>query len=146
MGEFPRCELTDVELTDSIPIVRAVMNAIEALVIVVDLEGRIVLFNRMCQKASGYSFQEAKGMPFWKLLLPEELEQAEAAFKRLKSGNFPDRLVNHWVAKDGTRRLIRWSNTAVLDASGSVKYLIGTGIDITGLNAGNELPVGADTG
>jgi PAS domain S-box-containing protein len=146
MGEIPRCELTDVELTDSIPIVTAVMNAIEALVIVVDLEGRIILFNRMCQKASGYSFQEAKGMPFWKLLLPEELEQTEVAFKKLKSGDFPGRHVNHWVAKDGTRRLIRWSNTGVLDASGSVKYIIGTGIDITDFKAGNELPDGPVTG
>jgi PAS domain S-box-containing protein len=146
MEEFQRCELTDVELTDSIPIVRAVMNAIEALVIVVDLEGHIVLFNRMCQKASGYSFQEAKGMPFWKLLLPEELEQVEVAFKKLKSGNFPGRHVNHWVGKDGTRRLIRWSNTGVLDASGSVKYIIGTGIDITALKADNELPDGPATG
>jgi PAS domain S-box-containing protein len=131
MGELRRCELTDVELTDSIPIVKAVMNAIEALVIVVDLEGRIVLFNRMCQEASGYSFQEAKGMPFWKLLLPEEVEQVEVAFQRLKSGDFPGHHVNHWVAKDGSRRLIRWSNTAVLDVAGSVKYVIGTGIEIT---------------
>ncbi|MCI0623298.1 MAG: PAS domain-containing protein [Acidobacteria bacterium] len=131
MDEFRKCELTDVELTDSIPIVKAVMNAIEALVIVVDLEGRIVLFNRMCQESTGYSFQEAKGMPFWKLLLPEELEQVKAAFQLLKSGDFPGQHVNHWVAKDGTRRRIRWSNSAVLDASGSVKYLIGTGIDIT---------------
>jgi PAS domain S-box-containing protein len=146
MEEFLKCELTDVELTDSIPIVTAVMNAIEALVIVVDLEGRIVLFNHMCQKASGYSFQEAKGMSFWRLLVPEELEQVEVAFEKLKSGNFPGRHVNHWVAKDGTRRLIRWSNTGVLDASGSVKYIIGTGIDITGLKVDNELPDGPVTG
>jgi hypothetical protein len=54
--------------------------------------------------------------------------------------------VNHWVAKDGTRRLIRWSNTGVLDASGSVKYIIGTGIDITALKVENELPDGPVTG
>jgi PAS domain S-box-containing protein len=137
-----KCELTDVDLIDSIPIITAVMNAIEAFVVVMDLEGSIILFNRICQQATGYSFQEAKGMPFWKLLLPEELEAVQAVFKKLKSGDFPDQHVNHWVAKDGTRRLIRWSNAAVLDASGSVKYIIGTGIDITELKAGKDQPAG----
>src|SRR5688572_13569680 len=108
MGGILKCELTDVDLTDSISIVRAVMNAIEAFVIVLDFEGRIVLFNRVCQKATGYSFQEAKGMHFWKLLLPEEFEQVREAFKKLRSGDFPGQHVNHWLAKDGTQKLIRW--------------------------------------
>jgi diguanylate cyclase (GGDEF)-like protein/PAS domain S-box-containing protein len=42
-----------------------------------------------------------------------------------------DSYESHWVAKDGTHRRIAWSNTALLDASGSVKYIICTGTDIT---------------
>jgi len=38
---------------------------------------------------------------------------------------------NHWVAKDGSRRLIAWSNTVLLDDAGEVENIIGTGIDIT---------------
>lgn len=107
------------------------MDAIEVLVIVLDTEGRIVLFNHRCQNASGYSFDEAKGMYVWDLLLPAELEGVRSVFNKLSTGKFPAKHENHWVAKDGTRRLIRWSNTAVLDPSGSVKHIIGTGIDIT---------------
>ena len=131
MDRMRKCELTEVELRDCVPIVTAVMDAIEALVIVLDTEGRIVLFNHRCQKASGYSFDEAKGMYLWDLLLPAELEGVRSAFNKLSSGLFPDKYENNWVAKDGSCRLIRWSNTAVLDASGSVRYIIGTGIDIT---------------
>jgi hypothetical protein len=38
---------------------------------------------------------------------------------------------NYWVTKDGRRRLIAWSNTALLGPDGAVEYVIGTGIDIT---------------
>jgi PAS domain S-box-containing protein len=126
-----KCELTEVDLRDCVPIVKAVMDAIEALVVVLDTEGRIVLFNHRCQEVTGYSFDEAKGMYLWNLLLPSELEGVRSVFQKLSSGLFPGKYENYWVAKDGTHRLIRWSNTAVLDAFGSVKHVIGTGIDIT---------------
>jgi PAS domain-containing protein len=91
MDATRKFELTDVDLRDGVPIVTAVMDAIEALVIVLDTEARIVL----------------------------------------SSGQFPGKHENYWVTKDGRRRFIRWSNSAVLDGSGSVKYIIGTGFDIT---------------
>jgi PAS domain S-box-containing protein len=131
MDTMRKCELTEVDLRDSVPIVAAVMDAIEALVIVLDTEARIVLFNHRCQKLSGYSFDEAKGMYLWELLLPEELEEVRSVFNKLSAGLFPGKHENYWVAKDGSRRLIRWSNAAVVDASGSVKHIVGTGIDIT---------------
>ncbi len=131
MDTMRRCELTDVDLKDCVPIVTAVMDAIEALIIVLDTEARVVLFNRRCQETTGYSFDEAKGMYLWDLLQPAELEEVKSVFDKLRTGQFPGKHENYWVTKDGSRRLIRWSNTAVLDASGSVKYVIGTGIDIT---------------
>jgi PAS domain S-box-containing protein len=123
--------LTDVDFRDCVPIITAVMNAIEALVIVLDTDGRIVLFNHRCQAATGYSFDETKDMYLWDLLIPAELEEVRSVFKELSVGQFPNKHENYWVTKDGDRRLIRWSNTAVLDASGSVKYIIGTGFDVT---------------
>ena len=131
MDTMRKCELTEVDLRDCIPIVTAVMDAIEALVVVFDTEARIVLFNHRCQEVSGYSFDEAKGMHLWDFLLPAELEGVKSVFNKLSTGQFPGKHENYWVAKDGSRRLIRWSNTSVVDASGSVRYIIGTGIDIT---------------
>lgn len=70
-------------------------------------------------------------MHLWDFLQPAELEEVKSVFNKLSAGQFPGKHENYWVTKDGNRRLIRWSNTAVLDASGSVKYIIGTGTDIT---------------
>ena len=131
MDTMRKCELTEVDLRDCVPIVTAVMDAIEALIIVLDTEARVVLFNHRCQETTGYSFDEAKGMHLWDLLQPAELEEVKSVFEKLSAGQFPGKHQNYWVTKDGSRRLIRWSNTAVLDASGSVKYIIGTGTDIT---------------
>jgi PAS domain S-box-containing protein len=131
MVTMRKCELTEVELRDGVPIVRAVMDAIETLIVVLDPDARVVLFNHRCQEATGYSFDEAKGMYLWDLLQAEELQEVKSVFENLSAGQFPSKHENFWVTKDGSRRLIRWSNTAVLDASGAVKYIVGTGIDIT---------------
>ncbi len=110
----------------------AVLDTVGALVVVLDREGRIVRFNRASQQTSGYSFEEVKGRNFMDLLLvPEEVAGVKAVFEQLRAGQFPNRYENYWVAKDGRRRLIAWCNTVVLDRDGAVKYVIGTGIDIT---------------
>jgi diguanylate cyclase (GGDEF)-like protein/PAS domain S-box-containing protein len=110
----------------------AIIDTVETLVVVLDRQGRIIRFNRACEQITNYSFEEVKNKTFWDLfLIPEEVELVKANFKQLQAGNFPSKNENYWVTKDGSHRLIAWSNTALLDADGSVEYIIGTGIDIT---------------
>jgi PAS domain S-box-containing protein len=110
----------------------ALVDTVRALVVVLDREGRIVRFNKVCQEATGYSFDEVRGRRIWEfLLVPEEAEQVKRVFRRLKAGQFPNQFENYWVTKTGERRLISWSNTALMDDNGAVDFVIGTGIDIT---------------
>ena len=44
---------------------------------------------------------------------------------------FPLQRENAWVAKDGSHRLIAWSNTVLRDDRGHIEYIVATGIDIT---------------
>jgi PAS domain S-box-containing protein len=112
-------------------LVEAVLDTVGALVVMLDREGRIIRFNAACERITGYSFDEIQRQPFWDLLLlPEEIERVKGVFDRLMAGNFPNQSENYWKTKDGSR-LIAWSNTALLDADGSVEYVIATGIDIT---------------
>ncbi len=112
--------------------ISAVLSTAGALVIVLDREGRIVRFNRACEQLTSYSFEEVQGKHFWDLfLIPEEVDPVKAVFAELRSGHFPNKHENYWITKDGSRHLIMWSNTALLDHEGSVEYVIGTGIDIT---------------
>ena len=112
--------------------VAAVLKTVGALVVVLDRQGRIVSFNRACEETTGYSFAEVKGRCFWDFLLAaEETEQVKAIFAQLRAGQFPNEHENYWVAKDGNRRLIHWTNECLTDSSGAVEYVIGTGIDVT---------------
>jgi light-regulated signal transduction histidine kinase (bacteriophytochrome) len=73
-----------------------------------------------------------KNRPFWEVFpAPEEVEAVQEAFFDLIAGDFSQSWQIDWVAKDGSRRLIAWSNTAFLREDGSVEYVIGTGIDIS---------------
>ncbi len=63
--------------------------------------------------------------------MPEEAEETKEVFQKLTFGEFPSVNKNHWVTRDGDRRLFSWSNTVLKDDQGQVLYVIGTGIDIT---------------
>ena len=112
--------------------VSAVLETEGALVAVLDTAGRIVRFNRACEQTTGYSFEEIKGRPFWEVfLLPEETDRIRGVFEQLCAGCFPNSAENFWRTKNQDLRLISWSNTALVDASGRVEHIIATGIDIT---------------
>lgn len=111
--------------------ISAVLDAAkDLLVVVLDREGRIVEFNRACQHLTGYSAEEVKGRKPWEFLIPgNEREKTQKLFERLVAGR-TNQAENHWIAKNGRRLLIRWSNSPVV-IDGSVESIIGTGIDHT---------------
>ena len=112
--------------------VSALLNTSGALVVVLDREGCIVRFNPACERATGYAVAEVQGKRFWDLfLVPEEMAPVKNAFEKLCSGHLPNHYENYWLARDGDRRLIAWSNSALTDDQGSVEYVISVGIDIT---------------
>jgi PAS domain S-box-containing protein len=110
----------------------AILDVVGALVVVLDREGRIVHFNRACEELTGYAFAEVKDRNLWDLfLIPEELEPVKRVFERLRAGDFPLDFENYWLTRDGQKRLIAWSNTALVAEDGGIEHVIGTGIDIT---------------
>ena len=112
--------------------IAAVLDTVGALVIVLDRQGRVVRCNSECERVSGYRADELVGAPIWTRLLPEDEQRSvQAVFEELLAGNFPNCCENRWLHRQGTERLIAWSNTALLDEHGEVEFVIGTGIDIT---------------
>jgi PAS domain S-box-containing protein len=113
-------------------VVSAILDTVGALVVVLDLEGRIVRFNRACEQATGCSFAEVKGEHIWDLfMVPEEIECFQTIFYRLRNGERSNDHESHWVNRSGERRLIAWSSAVLREDSGAVTHVIATGIDVT---------------
>ncbi|YAG16270.1 histidine kinase [Nostoc sp. DSM 114161] len=112
--------------------VSAVLNVADALVVVLDCQGRIVRFNHTCEQTTGYSFDEVKGKFIWDvLLLPEKSECIKALFENFAYKELPNRYETDLISKDSDRRIISWSNNVLLNNCDRVEYIVCTGTDIT---------------
>lgn len=111
----------------------AVLDTIATLVVVHDRQGRVIRFNKAAEKLTGYTAAEMKGRYVWDcLIVPEEKTAVKAIFSELAYQAIPNQYEGHWVIKDGTHRLIAWSNTILFDREHQrVEYVIGTGTDVT---------------
>ena len=117
----------------------SIVATTKALIILLDIDGRVVMFNPACEHLTGYRFEEVKGCTVWDFLLtPEEREPVKALFNDLRAGHFPNTFQNYWVTRSGALRFIEWSNSAVTDERGHVTHIIGTGIDVTEKRAADQ--------
>lgn len=131
--EITERKQTEVLLEQERDFISATLNTVGALVCVLDREGRIVRFNRECERTTGYLFEEVRNKPFWEILLPsEEINSVKVEFNKLvQSTHFSSHYENQWLTRAGEPRLITWSSTSLLNQDGEVEYVIGTGIDRT---------------
>ncbi len=110
----------------------AIVETVSALIAVFDLDGHVVRFNRACEKTTGYSYDEVKGRPFWEIFRTDgEADSTKAIFFSLCAGQFPGSHESYWSTKSGVKRLIQWATTCLMNPDGTVRYVIGTGADIT---------------
>jgi PAS domain S-box-containing protein len=110
----------------------AVLDTAGALVVVLDAQGRITRFNRACERLTGYTAADVLGRACREFLIPpDEVAGVQEAWQAVLAGSSSNHHENHWLARDGTRRLIDWSNTALAGEGGEVRHVIAIGIDIT---------------
>src|SRR5580658_3453598 len=113
-------------------VVSAIFDTVGALVIVLDREGRIVRFNRACERMTGYSVEESTGNCIWDLFVaPAEAGEFRNLFLQIR-GELPR--AEHescWVARDGKERVIAWSAAVLPGARQTPTYIIVSGIDVT---------------
>jgi PAS domain S-box-containing protein len=113
----------------------------QSLVCVLDREGRILLFNEACERATGYARDEVLGRPARDYVIPAEEREAFGEFlEYVWRTGAPSPQVGHWQTKAGGRRLIAWSNR-LLAGTG----LITTGIDLTDREVNRDQALEGDT-
>jgi PAS domain S-box-containing protein len=110
----------------------AVFTETQSLVCVLDRDGRILLFNEACERATGYSREEVLGGDARDFVIPrEEADAFGEVLAHIWRTGLSSPQVGHWTTKDGGRRLIAWSNKPVLGDDGAPLYLLTAGLDLT---------------
>jgi PAS domain S-box-containing protein len=113
----------------------AIVDVASLLIVVLDREARIQVFNATCERSTGFAAAEVVGEPVWRLIPEDQLADVEQIFRELVDTGRSNLHENDWLTKTGARRRIAWSNSAVRDAGGAIARVIGAGIDVTELRA-----------
>jgi diguanylate cyclase (GGDEF)-like protein/PAS domain S-box-containing protein len=107
------------------------LDSAGGLVLICDRHGKILRFNRACERASGKTLSEVQGKTAWELLArDDEKTSVRIMFEQLGDGTGHSDHEYHWQTATGSR-LFSWSNTTLKNQNGRVDYIIATGIDIT---------------
>jgi PAS domain S-box-containing protein len=123
---------TEEALQEERNVVTAILDTVGALVVVLDIEGRIVRFNRACEQTTGYSFVDVMGKFIWDLfLVPEDVERFRAALNKTHIEERAQEYESRWLSRSGSMRTIAWSTTMLPGSAEASPCIIVSGIDIT---------------
>ena len=112
---------------------RATLETIDLLGVVLDRTGRIALCNDFLLGRTGRSRDDVLEGDWFELFLPpESRDELRCTFlATIDAGTFPAHLQHEIVTSDGSRLAIAWSNTTLRDADGRVEGVASIGEDIT---------------
>ncbi|MBN1256448.1 MAG: PAS domain S-box protein [Planctomycetes bacterium] len=104
----------------------------QTIILVIDLEGRIIDINPFAEKLSGYKKEEVIGKDAYKILLRESDREKTREFLNSSMGD--DKLttmISTVIIKDGTELQIEWNNNTLKDSDGNFIGILIIGQDIT---------------
>ncbi len=111
---------------------RTILDTAQGLIVVLDVEGRIQVFNRACENLTGYTEAEVKGRHLWDVVVPpDKTEERRERFRLLKQGHITGRVESVWLTREKSPRLISWQTAILRNRSGAIIGVVATGIDIT---------------
>jgi PAS domain S-box-containing protein len=117
------------------------------LIVGLDAEGRIWLFNREAERLTGIARDEVLGRSFVETLFPEELRQDDGArILRAARGDASEH--GTWegpmLTRSGKTRVVRWQLSYVPNAKDEEVVLFAIGADVTDANALQEKTLRAE--
>ncbi|HEY3738339.1 MAG TPA: PAS domain S-box protein [Bryobacteraceae bacterium] len=110
----------------------AVFDTLNALVIILDHEGRVLRVNRAYENMSGYSSADSAGKFIWDLLgAPSEVSTLRRLFALVRDRPAGQEFVGHSITRSGKQRIITWSLTVLEATAQTPAVVVASGMDIT---------------
>ena len=114
------------EFTDTL------IDTAQAIVLVLDKEGRIIRFNHFMEEVSGYKLEEVEGKSWFDTFLPErDRAQTKKLFLRAIDNIQTKGNINPIVTKDDHELEIEWYDKTLKDEKGKPIGLLAVGLDIS---------------
>ncbi|NND96762.1 MAG: PAS domain S-box protein, partial [Pirellulaceae bacterium] len=111
-----------------------ILDTVEALILVLDLNAKIVRINPYFQRLTGWTLDEVQGKDWFDVFIPEsDKVWLREVFMKTAADIQNSGVVNKIITKSGRELQIRWSNTTLIEDSGTVKAVLAAGVDITDL-------------
>jgi len=111
---------------------QTLINTAQAIILILDTEGRISHFNPYMEEISGYRLEEVKGKNWFTTFLPKHNQEKTREFFLTAIGDTQTRgNIDSIITRDGRERDIEWYDKTLKDSSGNIVGLLAIGQDIT---------------
>lgn len=111
---------------------RSILEAANSMIICLDADAKITVFNRECERVTGYKKEEVLGRRWPDLFLPaEKRHNGLKSFAQWVRAHPRDQYEGPILTKSGEVRTVLWSNTAILGSKESDVVAIAIGHDVT---------------
>lgn len=118
----------------------SLVDTAQAIVLVLDTQGRILRFNPYLEELSGFRLEEVQGKDWFSTFLPEGYHDSmQSLFEQAIDDVQTRGNTNPIVTKDGKERQIEWYDKTLLDADGNTIGLLAIGHDITQQKRAEEI-------
>jgi len=111
----------------------AIIQSAEDAIVSTDLNGVILTWNPGAERLCGYAAAEMQGRPIFLTIPPERFEEAREMIRRALQGQSTLRRETVRIRKDGTRRFVSLSISAIKDPGGKPVGIAGIAHDVTPL-------------
>lgn len=127
--EHKRAERT---LREKTSFAQSLLDTAQAIVLLLDSEGRIVQVNPYFEQLTGYAADEVLGEDWFTTFLPDEDQPAiHALFRDVMREGLNPGYTNAIVGKDGVQHQIEWRSKTLADGDGKTIGLLNIGHDVT---------------
>lgn len=113
-------------------LLRCLLDVPGLLVVATDAHGRIELFNRECERLTGYEARDVFGRPIWEVAaLPEHQEALQNLVQYLGAGSSVAERTGIWINRFGKPTQVHWRYGALRDDQGRVRRILAAGTPAT---------------
>jgi PAS domain S-box-containing protein len=111
---------------------RTIVEMAQAMIVLLDLEGKVVCVNSVFEKIFGYSLPEIKGAAWPDRIFPPQTQKTvKKILRNLSRKPISEPLLTKIVDRNGKERFVEWSYRKIGQASDNVGHILAVGRDLS---------------